>query len=990
MSIAEIDAKKKPGDSQQERTLVVVTHTHWDREWYLPFQNYRFKLVRLIDKVLDILDNDPEFKYFTLDGQTIVLEDYLEIRPERKADLKRHIQSGRLVIGPWYILPDQFLISGEAHIQNMLLGLKISAEFGAAMKVGYIPDSFGQIGQMPQILRAFGIDTAVFWRGVGPEIKQIEFLWEAPDGSIVQAAHLPGSANIGGYSTAMAWNTGIEGAVSQLDAVESFLIKRAASGISLVMNGNDHLEPSPEIPRIMSRVEEIMQAKGKNYKLVHGTLPLFLEKVRETGVWERPETPRHKGEFRHNQLAHLLPGVLSARMWIKQWNAKIENMLEREVGLALAWSKFLSTNNSSYNADSLLKMYQTAWKYLLQNDPHDSICGCSIDQVHEEMKTRYAWAEQIALELRNEGFRTVVNAVDTSSVAKAENSLPVVIFNPVPLKRNEVATLQVAVGPELDDLVVTDNDGTLLPHLVTRRDREVLFTMDIPAFALNGMAAQAGDDGRVMDYSMTDLKFDRHLDDLANVTLDVTAVFNSAAGTSPTLMSYAMTEAQKYIDDGVQNFKLTVFRQSSIELQFLAKNVPGSGYKTFALRPRQTDEPTTTVEVKREPDVIENEFYQIEIDPKTGLFTIQDKETGATFRNINQFRSMGDAGDEYNYSPPTNDVTISNFFSAPQVLTRKSELEQAIEVTTAIEIPYGLSEDRQSRQKDRGFCPLTTVLTITPGSRRIDFETSFLNRSTDHRLQVLFPAPFLTKESKAEGIFDVVTRPVALPKFDSRWIEDPMPQAPQKSFVSINDAEGQLGLTVMNRGLPEYEIVTLTEGEEKVSAIAITLLRCVGWLSRDDLKTRRGHAGPGMATPGAQEQGYHYFHYAIMPHKGDWLISGAQQQAHAFNHPLMGMTAASQAGELPESKSFVEMLPRVVALSTIKQSEDGQSVIVRLWNPSDRDIPKAKVRLFKQAVLARLVSLDEQEVISDLQPDPEGWLDFPLPAHKIATLRVDF
>jgi alpha-mannosidase/mannosylglycerate hydrolase len=143
----------------------VVSHTHWDREWYRPFENFRFRLVRLVDRLVEILDADPEYRYFMLDGQTIVIEDYLEVRPAAEEALRRHVQSGRLQIGPWYILPDEFLVSGEATIRNMLIGQRVARRFGAAMQIGYIPDTFGHIPQMPQILRGFGLDTAVFWRG---------------------------------------------------------------------------------------------------------------------------------------------------------------------------------------------------------------------------------------------------------------------------------------------------------------------------------------------------------------------------------------------------------------------------------------------------------------------------------------------------------------------------------------------------------------------------------------------------------------------------------------------------------------------------------------------------------------------------------------------------------------------------------------------------------------------------------------------------------
>ena len=148
-------------------TVHVVSHTHWDREWYLTHEQFRLRLVALIDRLLDLLDADPSYKYFHLDGQTIVLEDYLEIRPEQEPRLRRAIVQGRILIGPWYVMPDEFLVSGESLVRNLLRGHRLSRQFGQPMPVGYLPDLFGHVGQMPQIWRQFGVDNTILWRGFG-------------------------------------------------------------------------------------------------------------------------------------------------------------------------------------------------------------------------------------------------------------------------------------------------------------------------------------------------------------------------------------------------------------------------------------------------------------------------------------------------------------------------------------------------------------------------------------------------------------------------------------------------------------------------------------------------------------------------------------------------------------------------------------------------------------------------------------------------------
>lgn len=985
-STADYDASVAPGPTK--KILVVVSHTHWDREWYQTFQQFRVKLVRLIDRLLTILDSNSEYAFFMLDGQTIVLEDYLEIRPERRADIARHVQTGRLLIGPWYILADQFLVSGEAHIQNLLRGRRTAAEFGKAMRVGYIPDPFGHTGQMPQILRGFDIDSAIFWRGVGPDISQVEFVWVAPDGTTVDGVHLPGNANIGGYSSALAWNQGAEAALSQLGAIKEMIIDQAHSNAALLMNGNDHVEPAADLPKTLDEVCRAFAERGLAYDVVHGTLPMYLEIARQSGIWQQESTPRHVGEFRDSRLAHLLPGVLSARMPIKQRNARIENLLEREAGPALAWASTLVSSSEGFDPASLRALYDTAWKYLLQNHPHDSICGCSIDQVHAEMETRFDWAEQLGEELAQESRRSIVQGINTLNPVAGDKALPLVVFNAVPLRRTEVARLSIATPEGLADVTVLDAEGNALPHRLQMNEQEMLFNMDIPAFALSGMATQAGDEGRMMDYTMASFEFVPTVDSKI-MEIRVMAVYQSAAPTDPELMEEAVREVENQIANGVETFRLGVYRQTSADLEFIAKDVPANGYKTFYLRPRQPDEPVFSSQKSDKPEPIENEFYEVSVDAATGVFSVLDKETDTLYRGINQLRDGSDAGDEYNYAPVANELFVEGFFAAPDITVRQGELESTIALNAAMELPISVSSDRQSRGTYKTVCPVHVVVKLVPGQRRIDFTTSFSTEAEDHRLQVLFPTPFAVTSSHSEQAFDVVERPVELPAFDKSWREDPMPGAPQKSFVSVYDPAKKLGLTVINQGLPEYEIIPAVG--DKPAAVALTLLRCVGWLSRSDLSTRRDHAGPGLATPAAQLRGDHTFHYALMPHKGDWLQAGAQQQAHAFNHPMTGIAAGKASdGQLPAEASFVEMMPRAIALSTVKPSEDGRAIIVRFWNPATRDIPTAKIRFYRAPARVSLVNLAEDGVLQELSPSEDGFFTFPLAAKRIATLRVEF
>src|SRR3990170_4568496 len=374
------------GETEPTRTFVVVSHTHWDREWYRPFEGFRMRLVRVLDKLLGLLDRDPQYRHFVLDGQTIVLDDYLEVRPERRADIERLVRAGRLLIGPNYVLPDEFLIGGESWVRNLQIGIRSAREFGPVMMVGYSPDAFGHITHLPAILRGFGIDCVVLWRGVGREATKSEFLWRAPDGSEVLVLHLPL-----GYGIAVDLPAEPEGLRNLLTSLRGQLEPLATGRYILLPNGNDHAEPQESLPHILSTANELFE----DAEFVHGHYPMLIEATRRQRAGD--SFLRLEGEFRSSERSHVLAGVLSTRMWIKQRYQECEDLLARYAEPPAAWAHLLRAQNGDevVRGVSDQALLRQAWKLLLQNAPHDSICGCSIDQVHEEMRPRFDRCEQI-------------------------------------------------------------------------------------------------------------------------------------------------------------------------------------------------------------------------------------------------------------------------------------------------------------------------------------------------------------------------------------------------------------------------------------------------------------------------------------------------------------------------------------------------------------------------------------------------------------------
>jgi alpha-mannosidase len=224
----------------------VVPHTHWDREWYEPFQTFRYRLVDLLDELLPRLDADPAYAHFMLDGQMAVIDDHVAVRPDAANTIRRLAASGRLSVGPWYILMDEFLVSGEAMVRNLQLGLERAAAYGGAMPVGYLPDMFGHVAQMPQLLRQFGFEHAVVWRGVPNAVDRSAFWWQAPDGSSVRAEYLPqGYGN--GASTP-------DDAKALVARVRDFAAEwdDLLVGPLLWMNGTDHQLPQAWLGRVVA------------------------------------------------------------------------------------------------------------------------------------------------------------------------------------------------------------------------------------------------------------------------------------------------------------------------------------------------------------------------------------------------------------------------------------------------------------------------------------------------------------------------------------------------------------------------------------------------------------------------------------------------------------------------------------------------------------------------------------------------------------------
>lgn len=453
-------------ESKLAKTAILVSHTHWDRAWYLPFTTFRFRLVRLVDRLLDLLETSSDFHSFTLDGQTVLLDDYLDIRPENKPRLERLIESGKLICGPWYVSPDLFLVSPESIIRNLQIGFDTASRFGGSMQVGYVPDPFGHIAQLPQILNGFGLSSFIFMRGLSVKDKAKAgsvFTWRGPDGSDVLSIYLAdGYFNAGslGLPGVYGRHEGLVAdpqlAADQIRKTVSKMADLQKEDVFLLNNGFDHMPEQPELPSLLRRTQTLIP----DIHLTHGTFGDFVEALRS-------EAKPHavvEGDLIGNADQPILLSVYSTRVYLKQQNHQAQSLLETVVEpMDVFASRIPNRANSSY-------FLERAWKTLLKNHPHDDICGCSHDGVHQDNEVRYREVVETGEAILVEALESMRRAGLQPPSSTGPRKSDVFVFNPHPWSvTTRIATRILFEGDHLplERIAAIDAQGNALPlHVV--------------------------------------------------------------------------------------------------------------------------------------------------------------------------------------------------------------------------------------------------------------------------------------------------------------------------------------------------------------------------------------------------------------------------------------------------------------------------------------------------------------------------------------------
>jgi mannosylglycerate hydrolase len=910
-----------------ETIVAIVPHTHWDREWYSPFQAFRLRLVRLLDELLPMLERDLSFARFLLDGQTAVLDDYLEVRPEAAATLRRLISSGRLSVGPWMILMDEFMVSGETLVRDLQMGMDRAAELGGAMPVGYLPDMFGHVSQMPQLLRLAGLEHAVVWRGVPSAVTQTAFWWEAPDGSRVRAEYLYGS-----YSNGRDLPDDAKQLVTRAHGYELELgPARLPDADLLLMNGTDHQMPQPWLGRVVAEANELQD----DYRFVVTSLPEHLATQPTEGLvtW--------RGELRSGARANLLMGVASNRVDVHRAAAVAERALERR---AEPMSALLLPADRYPTA-----LLDLAWRNLVLNSAHDSSCACSHDEVVEQVLVRYHEARQIGDGLTREALHSLAERVDAPRGST-------VVVNPTAADRGGMVSAYVPgrgpvhfVGPDgaprptqLVRIVGTEGFSAVVTG---QKVRWVLELMRGPEFA----GTRIGSVERTVTNGVIEL------------------VFHGVHGAEPAVNLEELRDELIELAPTDVTFSFRVVPSGAREVVFDAGSVPGFGWATFTAS--SGDGPVTGVAAA--DATLANEHLRATVDPADGSFTLRAGEL--TLPGLGRLVDGGDAGDTYNYSPPLTDAVID----APEAVTVTTLDGGPVRARVLVESRYrwpthapGDSATCERRSEETTDVVVLTTLELRTGERFLRVHTELDNRCRDHRLRAHFPLPATADRSHAECAFAVVERGLTA---EGGAHEVGLPTFVSRRFVDCSD--GERGLALLHDGLLEYEVVGEPGARQE---LALTLLRATGYLSRWAPTLRPNPAGPLDALEGPQLQGRHVVEYAVLPHAGDWQAASLYDRADELLVPLERVRGGG-GSDAHLGRDGSPLAVRGAPVSAVRREPGG--LVVRVFNPA----PEATVVEIERdgaPATGWLVDLVGRPVES-------FEATMPLRAGQIATLRLD-
>ena len=877
----------------------VISHTHWDREWYEPFEQFRIRLVSLIDNLLDLMEKKDGF-IFHLDAQTSVLEDYLEIKPHNKSKLKKYISEGRILIGPWYVQNDFYLTSGEATVRNLLIGTKMAEEFGKCDKAGYAPDQFGLISQLPQILNQFEIDNCIFGRGVCynpelneyegvPGIEHSEFYWKGEDGSEVLGVHMPFW-----YNNAQRFSKNIKKSLKYLESIKENSVKLATSKHLLLMNGVDHLEAQENLIPILKKMNKKLPS---NEQITQSTFCKYVKALKKHKCVSEEIT----GELRYGHELSILHGTLSSRSYLKTQNVKSQNALEKQLEPILMFTNLAEFDTKEYEEDYLHYL----WKLLIQNHPHDSICGCSRDSVHQHMVDRYARLEENIKYILPRKLALITQHIEDKAINK--DSYVVTVFNTQPYKQTALTevTIELPSEEEISSFNLLDTDGKPVKFEIltkVQNEKALRSPINLP--------------GKI---------------DVDCYKVQILAENIPALG----YRTYVV----------IPNAKVETQNLSAVTL---AKENPAPNEnKRCSLNTQQINE--------QKKLNLENKFLKVEIK-ENGTINLFDKSLNKKFNGIVYFDETEDCGDSYIYKSSDKGFTVLSKDFIPKIRPiLNNSLRSEYKLTFTCKYPSYFDHKTMLRSKRTRINKIEMTIGLSKNSKKLDIDFSIDNTSMDHRIRAIINTNIISDYTTASIPFDVVERSkkdywnLKFKHDKSRAMTD---------FVETHD--NAHGIAVYTEGLHSYE--HLNNGK-----IAVTLLRgngyietwngipkdstwiapenqCIGtYRFRLEIQTFDTKVELNDLSNNAQE-----FLTPILSH-----FNCIDPKKFTGGRPCVQDSEVSEIFfrpdpykklHLPSEKSFLKIDNKSIVLTAFKKSEKNNNLIIRCFNSTTKK-QKAKFKL---------------------------------------------
>lgn len=941
----------------EKRIVHLISGTHWDREWRHTAEQSKLRLADLMDNIINLLETKPDYHCFCVDGGTIVLEDYFSIRPENKQRVIDLIKKKRIFVVNWYTLPETNTVAPEAMIRNLLLGHKMAEELGGGMKSGYTATSYGQPSQLPQMYRGFGMENAIFYRGTNKYVLTPLFDWEAPDGSVITTLrtfdevtrtnwffYVHGPAVLGKglkdlsytYDPAqlpahMADMKSYEKAFTLLHEDFDYIHDEKVHKTSL-----DNLLKQAEPYKIGNHIlalnmedndepyrylPELIADLNKIYPDVEIVQDSMDDYMATISSDKSYKRAKHRGELRYTTMEYNNFNSLLGATHSSRIKIKLYNDDVENNLINLA--EPLSSYASIYGKQYPTTNLQRAWSALLKNHAHDSICGAAVDRAHEDMMYNFSIAKTVAEECTNRSVISLLSNIDSIKAFNVDD-YTLTLFNTLPYEREEVIELV----------------------LDTPRIKKAAGDIGV------GGASQLEDCYDVIDEHGNKLEY-------VELSLD-----NISIGVERELDTKAI--------------KFDAKRRHIL----VKAKIPQNGYATYAVRMREPEyayHPEIMDDralIARTDGTLENEYLKVVIRPN-GTFTLTDKSTGRVMENMHYFTDSGEVGSAHiSNVPKRNAIYTSHGAQATITMLESNTLRGKYKIELKMLLPAAATINGEDRTREMKELPITTVITLEKGCKYVKLNTKLTNEIRDHKLTVHFPSCIAGADfADSESAWDVASRTIKWRDHKDN-AEGFFPFQPMQNFVDVSD--GKDGFAVMTKGLREYEVE-----DDKNRTVKITLIRTqrAYMTANGNMTVEELDKYTGQHSFGTLE-----YEYALYPHQGKWAQAEVLNKAYQFKVPVKAVQGVPHKGSLPVNASFITInQEKKVLVSALKQSENGEGTILRVWNTTGEKLPLEISTILPVSSVER-VRLDEKQV--ETLKIKNGKFALELGAHKIETFLL--